>query len=210
MVKPTDGFISRYINRKISTKISGFILSRDLPITPNQMTVVSFLISLLSSAAYVLGAPWLGGTIAQISSIVDGVDGEIARAKGISSRFGAFFDTILDRYSDLVVIIGASFYVCKTIGVNTYVAMLLVLAVSGDILVSYLHSVGREHLGEHPGKIGKLPSFASRDVRIFVLFVFSLFDKVLYGLTAIAVMSYVYSLVKTVEICILKERAVSR
>ena len=79
---------------------------------------------------------------------------------------------------------------------------LLALSVSGSLMVSYLHSVGKV-FGTHPALVGKLSGFASRDVRLFVIFVFSLFGMYLPALVFVSVLSYVYITVKFVELLVL-------
>jgi len=48
--------------------------------------------------------------LAQLSSILDGCDGEIARLKLLGSKYGGWFDQVLDRYSDLFIITGLTFH----------------------------------------------------------------------------------------------------
>jgi len=89
-----DGFISRHLNRKISLKISEYLVNR---ITPNQATILSFTVGILSALTTFISVP-LAGILYQISSILDGIDGEIARASMRTTRFGGWLDSILDRY----------------------------------------------------------------------------------------------------------------
>lgn len=104
LIKPTDGIISKHINRKISIKISKFLVNTHL--TPNMISFISFLFGLFSAALFAMGQSIIAGIVAQISSILDGCDGEIARLKGLVSPSGAIFDAILDRYADMLIILG--------------------------------------------------------------------------------------------------------
>lgn len=100
-----DGIISRNINRKISLKISKYLASTS--ITPNQISIISFLISVAGSSLFLLNShitTLIGGLLIQFSSIVDGCDGEIARLKFMESKYGAWLDGILDRYADFVIV----------------------------------------------------------------------------------------------------------
>lgn len=106
--KPTDGFVSRHFNRKISTRITRYLVRT--PITPNQLSIVTMLISFLSAwlvfkggASYVHLA--LGGLLFQFASIVDGCDGEVAKLKFMGSRLGEWIDTLADNVSYLVFLI---------------------------------------------------------------------------------------------------------
>ena len=74
-----------------------------------------------------------------------------------------------------------------------------VLAVAGDLMVSYLHSVGKV-FGTHPVLVGRIGSIASRDVRLFILFLFSIFDEVFLALVVLALLSNFYVVGKFVEL----------
>jgi len=105
-----DGYISHYINRPLSRRLS-VALSRT-PLTPNHITLVSFFMGLLGAVGLATTDPWFwvaGGILIQIASIVDGCDGEIARIKLLQSPQGAWLDTVLDRYSDLAVGLAVTF-----------------------------------------------------------------------------------------------------
>ncbi|CAB49945.1 bifunctional L-myo-inositol-1-phosphate cytidylyltransferase/CDP-L-myo-inositol myo-inositolphosphotransferase [Pyrococcus abyssi] len=96
-----DGFISRHLNRKISTRISALLVEH---VTPNQMTIVTFLFGIFSALMNFISVP-IAGILYQVSSILDGVDGEIARARMQTSKFGGYFDSILDRYVDFTFLL---------------------------------------------------------------------------------------------------------
>jgi phosphatidylglycerophosphate synthase len=103
MRKPGDGFISRHFNRYLSLFVTGLII--DTPITPNQMTVVANLVGALG-VWFTFQATWfgvgLGAVLVQAQSILDGCDGEIARLKYRSSRFGEWLDNVLDDQVNLL------------------------------------------------------------------------------------------------------------
>lgn len=193
LTRPTEqGVISKHFNRPFSHRITRFIINS--PFTPNQISLLSFLLailagSLLTSTLY--ANILMGGILAQISSIVDGVDGEIARTKFLTSSFGAWFDTMLDRYADAAIITGAA------IGVyNAYPSFLVVLvgvlALTGSIMSSYSsHTFKttygksfREALGQH----FVFPS--GRDMRLFILFIGSLFNFILPALMLIIFLTH--------------------
>jgi phosphatidylglycerophosphate synthase len=106
LTKPTDGIISRNINRKVSTSISRWVVY--LPVTPNQLTLVTGLIAFIPCYFMYQGGykNWLiGAATYQLASILDGVDGEIARLKMKSSKFGQWLDTMLDFVSMIAVLL---------------------------------------------------------------------------------------------------------
>lgn len=96
--KPTDGLISRYLNRWLSTIITRNLLKRN--ITPNQVTIAISLLSIPMLVAGIYGSIITVGIILQLASVLDGVDGEIARTKYLTSKFGALLDTALDYWID--------------------------------------------------------------------------------------------------------------
>ena len=113
--KPEDGFISRNVNRRISTAIFTPLLLKLFPqITANMASVLAFAVSMAASLAFFLGAPVVGGIVIQLASILDGTDGEIARLKKLQSPFGNFFDAVVDRYSDGVMLFGMFYYMMTT------------------------------------------------------------------------------------------------
>lgn len=109
--KPADGIISHYINRPVSRLLSRLIL-RFPGITPNHATFVAALLG-IAMAGFLflggLGGMYVGAVLFQIASIVDGVDGEIARATFRSSRLGAMLDSLTDAATNLAFFAGLSF-----------------------------------------------------------------------------------------------------
>lgn len=102
--KPVDGLISRYLNRPISLFISKYLVKTK--ITPNTITYFVFLLSLLSGILMGMSEFILGAILMQVSSILDGCDGEVARLKFQSSKFGAWLDSILDDFSNAIFVLG--------------------------------------------------------------------------------------------------------
>lgn len=199
LVKPTDGIVSRTINRRISTRISVRLARLRHPPSPDLVSVVSAAIVALGGLGFAAGYPWLGGILAQLGSILDGVDGEIARLTGRQSRAGALLDTILDRLADIVLLVGVAVAALSALE-PLHALMLGLLALSADLLVTYLHSYGEKVAGIHPVLVGRLPGIASRDVRLFTVFLAGLASSPVAALIAVAVLGYTYTLIKTVEL----------
>ena len=100
LIKDTEGFMSRHVERRISLAISRRLASTR--VTPNQMTLVSVAVGLLGAALFLSPKPWAplaGALLVLAHSILDGCDGELARLKFQESRFGG----ILDFWGDNVV-----------------------------------------------------------------------------------------------------------
>ncbi len=99
LIKDTEGFMSRHVERRISLALSRHLVNT--AITPNQMTIISVLIGIAGAALIYHGGVWqvAGALLFLTHSILDGCDGEIARIKFMESRFGG----ILDFWGDNIV-----------------------------------------------------------------------------------------------------------
>lgn len=103
-----DGIVARHVNRPLSRRITERLLSRD--VKPWQLSVLSFLAVLAAGCSFAVGHATTGGLIAQAASILDGVDGEVARIRYQDSAFGGVYDALLDRVGDAAVIGGMTLY----------------------------------------------------------------------------------------------------
>ena len=98
------GLVEVLFNRRLSTLLTRLLVRT--PLTPNQVTVLSFFV--LLPGAYLLSTgeriALIGaGLLIQLSFTLDCCDGELARLRGISSPFGAWLDGLLDRIAELVL-----------------------------------------------------------------------------------------------------------
>ncbi|HHM21141.1 MAG TPA: CDP-alcohol phosphatidyltransferase family protein [Bacteroidetes bacterium] len=128
LTKPTDGWVSRHLNRPVSTLFSRVLAYT--PITPNQFTIFTGAISLATGFFLALGGYWnylIGGALFHFTSILDGVDGELARLKFQSSPFGQWLDTLVDNLSYLAALGGFLFSLYR-IGASDAVKVAGILA----------------------------------------------------------------------------------
>ena len=179
-----DGYISKHINRKMSEPMARLLAKTR--VTPNQMTWTAFGIALLSFVSLILGHSIIAGLLVQLSSIVDGVDGSLARLKGMTSEFGGFLDSVLDRYADALIVLGMTLW---SLSYEGYPQVWLVgfLAIVGTLSVSYTRArIDPEHrLIFDRG----LPSIASRDIRLFLIMLGGISGQVYFCLLAIAILT---------------------
>jgi 1L-myo-inositol 1-phosphate cytidylyltransferase / CDP-L-myo-inositol myo-inositolphosphotransferase len=106
MSKPQDGFVSRFLNRPISRRLTSFLLK--FPIHPSTWTISIFVLPLIASVFLVRGdyiSVVIGAAIFQVFSILDGCDGEIARAKNLESKFGERLDYFCDFTASLLYVL---------------------------------------------------------------------------------------------------------
>jgi phosphatidylglycerophosphate synthase len=148
--KDADGVVARF-DRNISLAMSRRLMN--FPITPNQVTAFAALVGMMCGFIVSWGGyfPMLLGALAfQFNSILDGVDGEIARAKLLESASGQWLDTLADDASNLCFMIGASVGAYRTWGSPIYLALGAVTAV-GFVIASaimYHYLVTRAHSGD--------------------------------------------------------------
>ena len=180
--KAADGPIARTLNRPLSKAVSRRLLATR--IAPNAITLANLALLLLSALLLALGAnaPALlviGGLLVQVSSALDGVDGEIARVSARTSQVGEVLDAVCDRYGDLAVLAGAA------IAADTPAAWPWALAaVVANWQLSFLRR-------EHERIARELPASHvryqwSRDVRLLVLAISCVVMQPLWGLIAAA------------------------
>jgi CDP-diacylglycerol--glycerol-3-phosphate 3-phosphatidyltransferase len=102
---------------------------------PNQLTVLGLGVSFTAAVAYGRGQVRLGGLLTAVAGGLDILDGAVARASGQVTFYGAFLDSVLDRYSDLIILFGiiASFLYLRR-STEVILAMATVL---GSVMVSY-------------------------------------------------------------------------
>lgn len=107
LIKSTDGWVSKHLNRPVSISISRMLAHT--PITPNQFTIFTGLLGVLAAYLLAKGPYWgfmIGAFLFHFTSILDGVDGELARLKFKASPFGQWLDTLVDNSSYVLALIG--------------------------------------------------------------------------------------------------------
>jgi|GEM_PF-2020414 len=115
LIKPTDGWVSRNLNRPISTRITRLLARTS--ISPNQFTLFTGLIGLATGVFMAMGGYFhylIGAALFQATSVLDGVDGELARLKFKSSPYGQWLDTVVDNLSYLAGLAGIIIGIYRT------------------------------------------------------------------------------------------------
>lgn len=110
-------------------------------VTPNALTFASFLVACVSATCFARGNFGAGGWLYLLTGILDILDGRIARATGKVTKGGAFFDSVMDRYAEIVVFGGLAVFYRGSWAI--YVALVALL---GSVMVSYTRARG-EALG---------------------------------------------------------------
>jgi len=146
---------------------------------PNLITVAGCLVSLAAAAAFAQGSFAIGGALILAGGLFDLVDGVIARAHGIATRFGAFLDSTLDRLTDMALLVGIA--TCYAIAGEPGHVLLAGAALVASVLVSYAQA--RAELVVPDFRVGLL----ERAERIVILAAGALFGFMVPALWIIAV-----------------------
>jgi CDP-diacylglycerol--glycerol-3-phosphate 3-phosphatidyltransferase len=150
-----------------------------LGLTPNMMTMLGLLGNTIGAYFLARGEMLTGGLFVLLMTPVDALDGTMARLRGESSDFGAFVDSVSDRYSELIIYGGLLYYF---LSLGEPVGGVLVFgAAAGSVLVSYVKARA-EGLG-YEAKVGLL----TRVERYLVLAPSLVFNQLYIGLAIIAV-----------------------
>jgi CDP-diacylglycerol--glycerol-3-phosphate 3-phosphatidyltransferase len=113
----------------------GTLLNR-IGVTPNMMTLLGLLGNMVGAGFLAQGNMLLGGVFVLICTPFDALDGTMARLRGEANEFGAFVDSVTDRYSELFILGGLLFYFTTH---NDPVSTIVVYsAAAGSVLVSYV------------------------------------------------------------------------
>jgi CDP-diacylglycerol--glycerol-3-phosphate 3-phosphatidyltransferase len=161
-----------------------------LRVHPNTLTLVGVIVNVCAAWALALGRFVLAGAIMIVANIFDFIDGKVAHEAQLQSRFGAFWDSTLDRFSDLALITGLIF-LYSSLGRSDYV-LIAALTLTFSIMTSYTRARA-ESLVEKC-KVG----FMERPERI-VLFMIGAFTNrmaavlwVILALSILAVANRIY------------------
>ena len=197
--RPADGPVSRFLNRPISTRIS-IAISRFRP-NPGSISVIALLLCAIGSSLFALGKGIAGGVLVQVGSVVDGVDGEIARLQYRTSAWGALIDGVLDRIGDAMVVAGLTIWVVHDgmIGA-TWAIGLAVAALTGSLLSmatkDRIRALGMREAPEDRLRL----LLGGRDARLLLVAVAAAAGQPVWGLIAIAVTTAVTLIARLVSV----------
>lgn len=152
-----------------------------LGIHPNTMTILGVLGTSIGALMIALGHMTWGGVFILVSVPFDALDGTMARLRGEATEWGAFVDSVADRYSELITFAGLLFFFLHQN--NILPGMLVFFSAAGSVLVSYVKAKG-EALG-FKVKGGLL----TRAERYLVLAPLLVFDQPLIAVWLLAVLT---------------------
>lgn len=115
-------------------------LAMRLKLTANAVTVIGLLITLVASILVANGWLLVGAAVLTVGSLLDAVDGALARAQGGGTAFGSFLDSTLDRAGEAILYTGIAAWLLATLEQPVWPMLLLMVALAGSFLVSYSHA----------------------------------------------------------------------
>jgi len=191
--------VSTYLNRPFSNVITYFLLDRD--VTPNQISAFTSLFSLLVFLAYSTGNFILGGVLTQVTSIIDGVDGEVARAKNLCSEIGGVLDSIFDRFAEIMICTGIAIGVSAVR--DAYTAWLFsAVGVIGFLIDAYIAELVKARTGRPlHGTVKRIEeklrfSPSDRGMKLMIIFILSLLGLPEWGVLLVGLISIFYAVAK--------------
>ena len=197
---PRDGLVDTYLNRRCSRLLTRLFLRT--PLTPNQITILSFLTGLLGASCFLLGSyggPVIGSLLLQFSTVLDCVDGEVARVKMLESPLGQWLDITLDTVVHIAIFLGVGVAVWKQDGLAAAPLLGGLLAAAAFISFPLVtraektEDAGRERGGWEDVWIEKMVGglLTSRDYSLLVLLC-ALVGKLAWFLWAAAIGAQVF------------------
>lgn len=166
-------------------------IAKAIPLSPNSLTLIGLAISIISAAAFARGELITGGMLILVSGVFDILDGAVARARGRMTSFGAFLDSVCDRYADAMVFIGimygaldGSIVTYAPFGISLW--LWCAMALVGSLLVSYTRARA-EGAGVEKMDIG----IAERPERMILLAVGAFSGLIGWAIAAIVVLTHI-------------------
>ena len=186
--KSRDGIVARGLNRRLSIPISHWLV-RHTSLTPNQITIGVFGLSILAALLFSWGTGLpvvMASLLTQMASILDGCDGEVARLRHMSTPYGAWLDAVLDRWADALLIGGITLGLWRAFG-QPWVWLLGFLALAGSLSISYSEA-RYEGAFREPSPFGDgIP--AKRDTRLFLIMLGGLTGQLVLALLGIGLLT---------------------
>ena len=155
-----------------------FPFVRALQVSPDALTLAGAGVSLLAGWALAEQRPFAAGLLLMVAGFFDLIDGVVARQQGISSSAGAFFDSSIDRLSDLVIFGGIAVGCARA--ADPTGTVLVLWAITASVMTSYTRAAAERRL--HTLKVG----FMERGERFGVLILGALTGFVMTAVVAIA------------------------
>src|SRR5499433_1250455 len=174
------GGIGKFFGAIINRIVRWLALSK---IHPNALTFIGLVINIWAAWLFAQGKFRWAGVVVIGAGLFDMVDGRVARATDQVTRFGGFFDSVIDRYSDLALYMGLLVYYAS---INRFFYIVLTaIVMTGSVMVSYTRARAENTIPKC--KVG----FLERPERVVLIIIGALFNRMPHVLWVIAVLSNV-------------------
>ncbi len=184
--------IDRYIIRKISGFISGFISRTS--VTPNQVTIISLILGIISGVFFSLGEytyTIAAGLFYFLSTVFDQCDGEVARLKQMETEFGRKLDIIVDAIANAVIVIGITIAVYMKMD-SVFIIIAGFLAMTG-ISISLLLTTYFNHNNKKGTEAKEmLDKLNNKDFFYIIMLLSVIFNQMIWFLLIMAVGTNIY------------------
>jgi len=171
-----------------------------LGMTPNMLTIIGVILNLVVAIIIATGHARLGGALLLVASAFDMLDGAVARATGLTSKFGGFLDSTLDRYSESLVFGGVLIYMLGTDDWKMG-AILTFISACGALLISYARA--RAEAADFKASVGLL----ARPERVILLAACLILGYPLVALWLLAIATHITALTRIVHVWRTSEQA---
>ncbi len=170
--------IGLFFGKIIQAIVTALALSR---VHPNVLTFIGLLINIWAAFLFGSGKFLAAGLVVIGAGLFDMVDGRVARETNRVTRFGGFFDSVLDRYSDLALLVGLLVFYAS---INRYFYVVLTaIVMTGTVLISYARSRAENTIPRC--KVG----FLERPERVVLIIIGALANRMAPVLWVLAVLS---------------------
>ena len=196
--------IDRYIIRKISGFISGFLTRT--PVTPNQVTIISLILGIISGVFFSLGEytyTITAGLLYFLSTVFDQCDGEVARLKQMETEFGRKLDIIVDAIANAVIVVGITIAVYVKMG-SVLVIIAGFLAMTGISISLLLTTYFSHDSNKDTGTKEMLDKLNNKDFFYIIMLASVIFNQMIWFLMIMAVGTNIYWVVHKIahrQIC---------
>lgn len=150
-------------------------------VNPNVLTFIGLVINGVAAVLFARGDFWSAGIVVLCAAVFDLLDGPVARHSKRVTRFGGFLDSVLDRYSDLILLMGLLVHYASID--RLFYVVLTAVVMSGSVMVSYTRT-----RAEHTIRSCKV-GFLERPERIVLIMIGAFSNRMAPVLWVIAVLS---------------------
>jgi len=164
-----------------------------LGVTPNMATLIGLALNVVVAVILGFGHPLIAGVLLLFASAFDMVDGSIARATNTVSKFGGFFDSTIDRYSEIVVYIGLLVWL-NTTSDDHLGSFLTLIAATGALMISYARA--RAEAMGYKASVG----LVARPERVILLAICLIIRQPMWALWILAVLTHVTAVWRIVHV----------